>query len=89
MAVDLTAALLFALHRREEFFSRTSEEAMGQDMRVLCRRVTGTFTDLTALDPGLSQAERWKIGQKLRDNGATGIIYRRPGFGGASLPVRV
>lgn len=81
MAVDLTAAILFALIRREEFFSRTNEEAMGQDMRVLCRRVTGTFTNLTALDPALAQAERWKIGQKLCDDGATGIIYRRPGLG--------
>lgn len=81
MAIDLTAALLFALHRREEFFSRTDEEAMGQDMRVLCRRVTGSFTDLTALDPALAQAERWEIGQKLCDDGATGIIYRRPGLG--------
>jgi RES domain-containing protein len=80
MAADLTAALLFALHRREEFFSRTKEEAMGQDMRVLCRRVTGKFTDLTGLDPGLPQPERWKIGQKLCDDGATGIVYRRPDY---------
>ena len=81
MAADLTAALLFALQRREEFFSRTNEEPLGQDMRVLCRRVTGTFTDLTALDPAITQAERWKIGQKLCEDGATGIICRRPGFG--------
>ena len=80
MAADLTAALLFALRRREEFFSRTNEDAMGQDMRVLCGRVNGTFTDLTALDPALSQAERWKIGQALYDEGASGIIYRRPGY---------
>ncbi len=80
MAANLTAALLFALRRREEFFSRTNEEPIGQDMRVLCRRVTGTLTDLTALDPALPQGERWKIGQKLCDDGATGIIYRRPGF---------
>ncbi|MEA2822981.1 MAG: hypothetical protein QOJ86_4985 [Bradyrhizobium sp.] len=80
MAADLTAALLFALHRREEFFSRTSEEAVGQDMRVLCRRVTGTFVDLTALDPGLPQGERWKIGQKLYDDGVSGIIYRRAAY---------
>jgi hypothetical protein len=83
MATDLTTALLFALRRREEFFSRTNEEAMGQDMRVLCRRVTGTFADLSALDPAQPQAERWKIGQKLCDDGATGIIYRRPGYGEA------
>lgn len=81
MAIDLTAALLFSLLRREEFFSRTNEEAMGQDMRVLRRRVAGTFTDLTTLDPTLAQAERWKIGQKLCDEGATGIIYYRPEFG--------
>jgi hypothetical protein len=81
MAVDLPAALLHALRRREEFFSRTNEEAMGQDMRVLCRRVTGTLIDLTGLDTGLAQAERWNIGQKLYEEGAAGIIYRRPDFG--------
>lgn len=81
MAVDLTTALLFALRRREEFFNRTNEEPIGQDMRVLCRRVTEKFTDLTALDPTLPQADRWRIGQKLFDDGAIGIIYRLPGFG--------
>jgi hypothetical protein len=80
VAVDLTAALLFALRRREEFLGRTNEAPIGQDMRVLCRRVTGKFTDLTALDPALPQADRWKIGHKLFDDGATGIIYRRAGF---------
>jgi hypothetical protein len=80
MAADLTAALLFALHRREEFFGRTNEEPIGQDMRVLCRRVTGRFTDLTGLDPALAQTERWRIGQNVYDDGATGIVYHRPGF---------
>lgn len=83
MAADLTVALLFALQRREEFFSCTAEEPLGQDMRVLSRRVTAKFTDLSALDPAMSQAERWKIGQKLHDDGATGIIYRRADYGEA------
>ena len=48
MSTDLDAALMLALFRREEFFSRTNEEGMGQDMRVLSRRVTGTLIDLTA-----------------------------------------
>ena len=78
MAADLTAALLFALRRREEFFSRTNEDAIGQDMRVLCRRVNGTFIDLTALDPALSQAERWKIGQALYDEGASWALLSPP-----------
>ena len=81
MSTDLDAALLLALLRREEFFSRTNEEAIGQDMRVLRRRVTGTLIDLTAVEPGLAQAERWNIGQEMFENGAAGIIYRRTGFG--------
>jgi hypothetical protein len=80
MAAELTSALVFALRRREEFFSSTSEPPLGQDMRVLCRRVTGTFVDLTAIDPALPQAERWKIGQKLYEDGATGMIHRRSGY---------
>ena len=81
MSADLDAALLLALFRREEFFSRTNEEAMGQDMRVLRRRVTGTLLDLAAVETGLAQADRWKIGQKIFESGAAGIIYRRTGFG--------
>ena len=82
MATDLKSALVFALRRREEFFSRTDEEAMGQDMRVLCRHVTSTLIDLTGLGTALAQAERWKIGQGLWEDDASGIIYCRPGFGG-------
>ncbi len=81
MSTDLEAALLHALIRREEFFDRTGEEAMGQDMRVLIRRVTGNLLDLTAADLRLTQEERWKIGQAIFENGAAGIIYRRNDFG--------
>ena len=81
MSTDLDASLMLALFRREEFFSRTNEEGMGQDMRVLSRRVAGTLIDLTAVDPGLAQAERWKIGHEIFENGAAGIVYRRTGFG--------
>ena len=81
MATELNAALVFALRRREEFFSRTNEEAMGQDMRVLYRHVTATLIDLTALSTALAQEERWKIGQGLWEDDATGIIYCRPGHG--------
>ena len=81
ISTDLNAALLLALIRREEFFSRTNEDAMGQDMRVLRRRVTGTLIDLSAVDPGLEKGERWKIGREIYENGAAGIIYRRSSFG--------
>ena len=81
MSTDLNASLLLALLRREEFFNRTNEETMGQDMRVLRRRVAGTLIDLSAVDPGLAKAERWKIGKEIYESGAAGIIYRRSSFG--------
>ncbi|MDA9545017.1 hypothetical protein ACM43_11140 [Bradyrhizobium sp. CCBAU 45321] len=81
LASDMNTALAFALLRREEFLGSTCEPAMGLDMRVFSRRITGSFHDLTKLDPNLPKAERWKIGHQLHDSGSPGILFRRPGFG--------
>ena len=81
LASDMNAALAFALLRREEFLSSTGEPAMGLDMRVFSRRITGSFHDLTKLDPHLPSADRWKIGHQLHESGSQGVLFRRPGFG--------
>lgn len=81
LASSIEAALGFALLRREEFLSSTSEPAMGLDMRVFSRRITGSFNDLTKVDPNLPKEERWKIGHQLYDGGSQGILFCRPGFG--------
>jgi hypothetical protein len=81
LASDINTALAFALLRREEFLGSTGEPAMGLDMRVFARRITGSFHDLTKLDPNLPKAERRKIGHQLRDSGSPGVLFCRPGFG--------
>lgn len=80
LASDIKAALAIALLRREEFLGATNEPAMGLDMRVFARRITGSFHDLTKLDPNLPEAERRKIGHALLANGSPGVLFCRPGF---------
>ena len=81
LASDLDTALAYAIRRREEFLSSTDEPAMGLDMRVLSRRIAGSFHDLTMVDPSLSKKERRDIGHQLLESGSPGILFCRPGFG--------
>ena len=77
---DMDTALALALLRREEFLGSTNEPAMGLDMRVFSRRITGSFHDLTKLDPDLPSADRRKIGHQLYESGSSGVLFCRPGF---------
>jgi hypothetical protein len=81
VATDVKNALSFALLRREEFLGATGEPAMSLDMRMFTRRIAGTFTDLTKLDPELPRDERWTIGHALWGGGVSGVLFCRPGFG--------
>lgn len=85
LAATPEAALAFALVRREEFLGNTGESATGLDMRVLSRNVTNSFDDLTKINLDIPQAERWKIGHDLYDNGSQGIVFCRPGYGTAEF----
>jgi len=82
LATDIKNALAFSLLRREEFLSATDQPAMGLDMRVFSRHITGKFIDLTQLNPKLSKEERWMLGHELLEGGAAGVLFCRPGFGG-------
>lgn len=81
LASDMDTALALALLRREEFLGSTDEPAMGLDMRVFSRRITGSFHDLTKLDPNIPSADRRKIGHQLHESGSPGVLFCRPGFG--------
>jgi hypothetical protein len=81
LASDMDTALALALLRREEFLGSTNEPAMGLDMRVFSRRITGSFHDLTKLDPNMPSADRRKIGHHLHESGSPGVLFCRPGFG--------
>ena len=75
---SMQTALASSIRRRELFLSRTSEPPLALDMRVLCTRVEGTFTDLTDMDPTLNQNERWRKGEDALRSGASGAIFRSP-----------
>lgn len=68
-------ALAVAVKKRERFLKRTSEPAVGLDMRLLKTPVTGRFADLTGLAPDLPSEERLKQTSELPCS-LDGIIYR-------------
>lgn len=79
LACTIEAALAIAIRRREMFLSRTAENAMDLDMRLLVTPVRGDFADLAgslALDA--PETTRWAIGQQLLDQGSLGAVFRRP-----------
>lgn len=71
-------ALAWALLRRETFLARTEEPAMGLDMRLLVTKVRGDFVDLTNAPFDENQESRWRLGQKLYEDGAAGVLFWPP-----------
>jgi hypothetical protein len=74
----LQTALAISVRKRELFLSRTEEPPLDLDMRVLGTRVQGQFADLRALEPTLTQTERWQIGEELLNAGANGALFMCP-----------
>lgn len=68
-------ALAVSVARREFFLKRTSEPAIGLDMRMLKTPVDGRFLDLRSVDPGMDRDRRWELGAALADD-IDGILYR-------------
>lgn len=77
-AGTVRAALALAVRRREIFLSRTNEEPINLDMRLLSTRIKGKFADLTSLPPDSTQAARWVIGRELYEKGVSGVLFHRP-----------
>lgn len=73
-------ALAFALWRREQFLERTQEPSLGLDMRLLITPVKGDFVDLSAEPFETDEAKRRAIGAELYDEGAQGVLFRRPEY---------
>ncbi|MBD3815507.1 MAG: RES family NAD+ phosphorylase [Halothiobacillus sp.] len=74
---DQQTALAVAVARREGFLRRTSEAALGLDMRMLKTPVAGKFADLSEVSPNLEREKRWEIARDLPE-AADGIIYCPP-----------
>lgn len=80
VAADVTAALAWAVKRRETFLDATEQPACFLDMRLFKVPVRGSFVDLRRLPTDLDEKERWRLGKTLYDDGAEGVIFHRPGI---------
>lgn len=80
MSQDKQTALAASVAKRELFLSRTSEAPIGLDMRMLSRKVSGSFLDLRAVSVELSQSDRRKLGKLLwaraKTEGLSGVLFR-------------
>lgn len=77
LADNRQTALAVSVARRELFLSRTSEPAIGLDMRMLKTPVDGRFLDLRNIDPNMEKDSRWVLGAGLPAD-VDGILYRPP-----------
>ncbi len=76
-------AVAHAVIRREAFLGNTREPPIRIEMRLLVRRVTGVFVDLTGTPSDADSEARRRIGAEIYESGASGILFRRSDLGGA------
>jgi hypothetical protein len=80
MSQDKQTALAVSVAKRERFLKRTAELPMGLDMRMLSRRVRGSFIDAQGVSPDLEPDERRELGKELFNRARTellsGILFR-------------
>lgn len=77
LADSRQTALAVSVARRELFLRRTSEPAVGLDMRMLKTPIDGRFLDLRSIDPDLDKDARWALGAEVPQD-VDGILYRPP-----------
>lgn len=75
-------ALALAVRRREAFLSSTAEPAIRVEMRLVVRKVTGRFADLTGVPFEPDAEARCSLGATIYGSDASGIIFARPDLGG-------
>ena len=75
-------ALALAVRRREAFLSGTAEPAIRIEMRLVVRRVTGRFADLTGAPLEPDAEARRSLGAQIYGSDASGILFNRPDLGG-------
>lgn len=80
MSQDKQTALAVSVAKRERFLLRTKEAPIGLDMRMLSRRVRGSFLDAQGLFTNLTQVERRELGKGLFDRAKSeqlsGVLFR-------------
>lgn len=80
MSQDKQTALAVSVAKRERFLQRTAEASIGLDMRMLSRKVCGSFLDVQSLPATLPLEERRRLGVELlaraKSDGLAGVLYR-------------
>ncbi len=80
MSNDKQTALAVSVAKRERFLQRTAEAAIGLDMRMLSRKVSGSFLDAQSLPADLPTDERRCLGKDLLERARTeslaGVLFR-------------
>lgn len=80
MSQDKQTALAVSVAKRERFLQRTAEAPIGLDMRMLSRKVCGSFLDAQSLPAKLPLEERRRLGDELlaraKSEGLAGVLYR-------------
>lgn len=80
MSQDKQTALAVSVAKRERFLQRTSEEAIGLDMRMLSRRVFGSFLDAQSVPASTPLDGRRRLGVELlaraKSDGLAGVLFR-------------
>lgn len=80
MSQDKQTALAVSVAKRERFLVRTTETPIGLDMRMLSRRVHGSFLDARELSADLALEERRELGRELfnraKSEQLSGVLFR-------------
>lgn len=80
MSQDKQTALAVSVAKRESFLQRTAEAAIGLDMRMLSRRVFGSFLDAKSVPASIPLEERRGLGVELlaraKRDGLAGVLFR-------------
>lgn len=80
MSQDKQTALAVSVAKRELFLRRTAEEPIGLDMRMLSRRVSGSFLDAQSVPVELQLERRRELGaaflERSVSDGLSGVLFR-------------
>jgi hypothetical protein len=75
---SVQTALAASIRRREAFLEACGSPSIDLEMRVLKHEVKGHFTDLTSLADDVSECDRWRLGERLLQQGTAGVQFRSP-----------
>lgn len=75
---DIQTALAVSVAKRTLFLSRTEQDRLNLDMRVISRQVSGRFLDARHLGSIIDQDTRWALGRTMLEKGIDGVVFHSP-----------